>query len=132
MANMRVVLDTNAYTAFMKGESLIKEILEEAEDIFLPAVVLGELSAGFYAGKHIDRNNRELDLFLSKPGVHCMDITRSIADRYGALVRDLKAVGNPIPTKDIWIAATVLASGAKLLTRDRHFEAVPGILVVSF
>ena len=129
---MRVVLDTNAYTAFMKGEPRIKTILEEAEEVFLPAVVLGELYAGFYGGKHIDRNNRELDLFLSKPGVHCMDITRSIADRYGALVRDLKTGGNPIPTNDIWIAAAVLASGAKLLTRDRHFETVPGIIVVSF
>lgn len=129
---MKIVLDTNAYTALKKGEPRIRDIIETEEDIYLPAVVLGELYAGFYTGTNFDRNIRELDLFLSKPGVHSMDLSRPIADRYGALVRELKSRGTPIPTNDIWIAAAVLASGAKLLTRDRHFEMVPGIIVVSF
>lgn len=49
-----------------------------------------------------------------------------------ALIRDLKARGTPIPTNDLWIAASVLTSGTKLLTRDRHFDMVPGVIVVSF
>ncbi len=129
---MKTLIDTNAYSAFMSGEKKIRTILETAEEVFVPAVVLGELYSGFHMGNYTDRNIHELELFLSKPGIHCLDITKQIAERYGILVKALKGRGTPIPTNDIWISASVLETGAKLLTRDRHFEAVPGVLVVPF
>lgn len=129
---MKALIDTNAYSALMSGEKRIRTILETAEEVFVPSIVLGELCSGFQMGNYTDRNIHELELFLSKPGIQCLDITKQIAERYGILVNLLKGQGTPIPTNDIWISASVLETGAKLLTRDRHFEVVPGILVVPF
>jgi tRNA(fMet)-specific endonuclease VapC len=116
----------------MKGESEIRFILETAEEIIVPSVVLGELYSGFQMGKQLKRNTHELELFLANPGVFCMDITKSVAERYGLVIKILQDNGTPIPTNDIWIASLVLETGAKLLTRDSHFEHVPGIAIYSF
>ena len=33
-----------------------------------------------------------------------------------------------MPTDDLWIAASILESGSILLSRDTHFDLVPGII----
>ena len=129
---MKVLIDTIAYVAFMKGEERITSILETAEDVLFPIVVLGELYGGFRLGKYYDKNTQELENFLSKPGIRCLDITKPMAERYGILLKQLREQGTPIPTNDIWVSAAVLESGAKLLTRDRHFENVPGLYIIPF
>jgi len=35
--------------------------------------------------------------------------------------------GRPIPANDAWIAALALQHGLPVLTRDEHFDAVPGL-----
>ena len=40
----------------------------------------------------------------------------------------LKEQGSPIPTNDVWIAATALEKGAKLATYDAHFNNIAGII----
>lgn len=40
------------------------------------------------------------------------------------IVCDLRRAGTPLPTNDIWIAATAARSGALVLTFDRHFEKI--------
>jgi tRNA(fMet)-specific endonuclease VapC len=129
---MKVLLDTNGYTALMSGDEKITAILEKADEVCIPAVVLGELYAGFQLGKYLARNLHELEQFLSKPGVRCIEIGKTIAERYGILVIDLKKKGTPIPTNDIWIAAVVLETGSRLLSKDSHFTKIPGIALVSF
>ncbi len=47
---MKICLDTNAYSAFKRGKESITELLENADEIHVPAVTLGELFAGFYMG----------------------------------------------------------------------------------
>ena len=44
---MRVALDTNRYVDLCKGVAETVALLEDAEAIVLPFVVLGELRAGF-------------------------------------------------------------------------------------
>lgn len=39
-------------------------------------------------------------------------------------VVDLRRAGSPLPTHDLWIAATVARHGALVLTYDRHFERI--------
>lgn len=50
MALKNILLDTNAYSAFKRGDSEPIEILRRAETIGISAVVLGELLSGFAAG----------------------------------------------------------------------------------
>jgi predicted nucleic acid-binding protein len=60
---MRVLLDTSAYSAFMKGHETVKLALQTAEEILFNPIVLGELKAGFHAGKRRTRNEQELRTF---------------------------------------------------------------------
>lgn len=40
--------------------------------------------------------------------------------------------GNPIPTSDIWIAASAMQHGLHLLTTDAHYRRVTQVIVDFF
>ena len=61
-----------------------------------------------------------------------MQIDESVAARYAVVRFDLKQRGNPIPENDIWIAAACLDLEVPLLSRDDHFNLVPGLHVISW
>jgi predicted nucleic acid-binding protein len=44
---------------------------------------------------------------------------------YANVFAQLRRQGTPIPTNDIWIAATVLQHDLALLTSDAHFSNLP-------
>lgn len=44
--------------------------------------------------------------------------------QYAEIVAELRRAGTPIPTNDIWIAATAARNGATVLTCDDHFERI--------
>lgn len=129
---MTLVLDTNAYSALLAGNVRVREIMESADEIVLPAIVIGELYSGFLQGKRTDKNVAELNSFLKEPGVRVQNTGSSQAEKYGLLIKNLKAAGTPIPTNDVWIAATALSLGASILTRDKHFEKVIGLFVQEY
>jgi predicted nucleic acid-binding protein len=56
-------------------------------------------------------------------------ITEDTAERYARIYAYLRTAGRPIPTNDLWIAASAMEHGAELLTTDRHFLDVPQIVV---
>ncbi len=124
---MRICLDTSAYSALKRGDPRVAKIMETAEDILVPAVVLGELHAGFQMGERSERNTRELEEFLNRPGVLVVDVDRRAAERYGLLFKTLKATGRPVPTNDLWIAAVAVETGSRVLSDDAHFDVIPGV-----
>ena len=125
---MKLVMDTSAYAELARGNSHLRHILETADEVLVPAVVLGELHAGFRGGTRQHENLELLRSFLSAPGVHVMPVDEGVAERYGDLVTRLRAQGTPIPTNDVWISAITLETGGRLLALDRHFDNVPGIM----
>lgn len=124
---MRIIIDTSAFSAFKRGNPAVTKALQEAEEVIVPVVVLGELHAGFAMGSHTRKNELELREFLASPTVTVQDVDRSVAERYGAVVKALRLQGTPIPTNDLWIAACTLEAGARILSLDAHFEKVPGM-----
>jgi tRNA(fMet)-specific endonuclease VapC len=122
-----ILIDTNAYTAFMLGEAAVVEVLAHAERICLSSVVLGELLGGFAAGTRESKNRAELARFMDSPRVEVVPVTAQTADSYALVYSALRRKGQPIPTNDLWIAASALEHGAALLTRDTHFAHVDGL-----
>jgi tRNA(fMet)-specific endonuclease VapC len=122
-----ILLDTNAYTAFMLGATDEVEVLAHAEQLYLNSVVLGELLGGFAAGTREARNRIELTRFLDSPRVDVVPVTARTADSYALVYSGLRRKGQPIPTNDLWIAASALEHGAALLTRDAHFAHIDGL-----
>ncbi len=62
-----ILLDTSAYSAFMRGHPEVKTAVQRSEAIRLNPVVLGELLSGFRIGKKEKRNRKELEGFLASP-----------------------------------------------------------------
>jgi predicted nucleic acid-binding protein len=129
VAMMRVLLDTSAYSAFMLGHPEAKVALQRADEIYLTPVVLGELLAGFIRGKWRRKNEREIRAFLSSPRVQVIDVDEETAQRYAVILNGLWKAGTPIPTNDIWIAASAMQHGLRVLTRDAHYQKVAQIVV---
>ena len=129
MEKNKVMLDTSAYISYLKGYEAIKGVLQEADEICLNPIVLGELYAGFAHGNREKKNREILREFLASPRVHVKDIDEETSERYAAILAYLWSKGTPIPTNDLWIAATAMQFGLKMLTTDEHYRLVPQIIV---
>lgn len=127
---MRVALDTNRYVDLCRGVAATVALLEEAEAILLPYVVLGELRAGFACGRRQTENERVLRRFLLKDGVRVLFADDQTTHHYASVFRQLRTQGTPIPTNDMWLAALVLQHNLALHARDRHFDHLPQIVRV--
>lgn len=122
-----IALDTNAYTAFKRGDEKIVAVLQHAPIIVVCVTVLGELLSGFAAGKRESINRSELTQFLNTPRVKVVSSTTATADLYALVYAALRRKGQPIPTNDLWIAASSLEHGAALLTLDTRFKNIDGL-----
>lgn len=122
-----ILLDTNAYTAFMLGQAEVVEVVAHADALYLNSVVLGELLGGFAAGTREQKNRAELARFLGSPRVEVLPITAQTADSYALVYAGLRRRRQPTPTNDLWIAASALEHGAALLTRDAHFAQIDNL-----
>ncbi len=120
----RYCLDTSAYSQFKRGDEQIVEVVDGADWLGLPSVVIGELWVGFLGGRHRQRNSNELRDFLANPVVEELVVNREVARIYAEIVRNLRAAGTPLPANDIWVAAAAARAGATVLTYDSHFEAI--------
>ncbi|HEV8639359.1 MAG TPA: type II toxin-antitoxin system VapC family toxin [Chloroflexota bacterium] len=122
---MRLLLDTSGYSAFKRGQTEVVELLRAATFIAFNAIVLGELLSGFAAGSREERNRRELRELLSADRVHLLTMGSETAERFALIHRQLRQAGTPIPTHDLWIAASAMEHGLRVVTTDGHFRLVP-------
>ncbi len=127
---MRLALDTNRYRDVFNGEPETLQVLEEAELVVLPFIVVGELRAGFAGGQRRAENELTLRRFLLKPGVEVFFADEQTTHHYANLYRQLRQQGTPIPTNDIWIAALAVQHDLVLHARDKHFDHLPQLVRV--
>ena len=127
---MKVALDTNRYTDFCRDVKETVHLIEEAEEVLMPFVVLGEVRGGFAHGTRQSANERTLRQFLLRDGVSVLFADDQTTYQYASLYRQLRMQGTPIPTNDIWLAALVLQHNLVLHARDRHFDHLPQIVRV--
>ena len=128
---MRICLDTNAYSAIGRGNVAVASLVEEADEVLLPATVFGELMFGFLHGTRFAENQTSLKRFLEEDGVSLQPVNRDIAERYGYVKAALARNGTPIPGNDIWIAATALETGSRLVSFDTDFDRVGGLVRIA-
>jgi tRNA(fMet)-specific endonuclease VapC len=127
---VRVALDTNRYVDLCKGVEETVEVLETADIVVLPFVVLAELRAGFLLGRRHVENERALNALLLKDGVEVLFADDQTTHHYASVYRQLRKQGTPIPTNDMWLAALVLQHNLALHARDKHFEHLPQLVRV--
>ena len=117
-------LDTSAYSNFRRGHEEVAGLLDQAELVGMPTIALGELRTGFLLGRSRQRNEAELVAFLDNPAVEVLQIDAETSRHYAEIVAELRKAGTPVPTNDIWIAASAARNGATVLTCDDHFQRI--------
>ncbi len=122
-----ILLDTNAYTRFLVGETAVLEVLGFAETVYMSIFVLGELYVGFAAGTKKRENKEVLNHFLQKHTVKILNATSETAEVFGFLKSQLRKARTPLPINDVWIAAHGIETGSVLTTYDTHFKKVSGL-----
>ena len=125
---MKLVVDTNIYCDFAEGISQTVDIIASVgQQLYIPAIVIGELSYGFLKGSRRIANEQKLDEVIQLLEIQIIDVTRSVASKYGLIYLSLVQKGRKIPLNDVLIAACCMEVGGTLLTRDQHFNDVDQI-----
>jgi tRNA(fMet)-specific endonuclease VapC len=120
-----MILDTNGLSALAEGELRIEPILRKATQIAVPVIVLGEYRYGIRQSRERQRYEHWLVEYLPKFRVLIVD--EQTTSSYAAVRGELKRAGTPIPSNDVWIAALCRQHSLPVLSRDRHFDLVPGL-----
>ena len=125
-----MILDTNALSAVAEGDPVLAPLLQRAAQIAIPVIVLGEYRYGI---SH-SRNRRQYEEWLTEylRNFRILEVEEQTTIPYGAVRSELKKAGTPIPSNDVWIAALCRQHALPLLSRDRHFDLVPGIQRVNW
>ncbi len=125
-----MILDTNALSAWADGLASSRDALASATRLIVPVIVLGEYQFGIRQSRH--RKKYEAWLLKNLPFTEIFGIDPSHAGIYADLRIFLKSRGTPIPANDLWIATLTVKSGLPLMSNDRHFDHVPGLVRIPF
>jgi tRNA(fMet)-specific endonuclease VapC len=120
-----LILDTNALSAAADREPAALRVVASAERVAVPVVVLGEFRLGIAQSRH--RADYEAWLREWMGAVMVLDIDEETTRHYATIGLELKRMGKPIPTNDLWIAALCRQHALPVVSRDRHFDLVAGI-----
>ena len=126
-----ILLDTCVISESLKPEpdALVMGWLDGLveQDVFLPAMVVGELRKGVEslpAGQRRVALGLWLDQLEDRFDGRILPFDRPVAHQWGCLMARLASIGRPMPAHDAQIAAYALQQGAVLATRNTaDFEA---------
>ena len=120
-----MILDTNAVSALLAGDSSIVEILASDERHQLPVIVIGEYRYGLARSRDRGRLGGLFDLLIQQSIVLSIDIETTV--HYATIREDLRQKGRPIPENDLWIGALSMQYGLPVVSRDAHFDSLDGV-----
>jgi tRNA(fMet)-specific endonuclease VapC len=118
----RYLLDSNIVIAALSSDADVLKRIDDADECFVSAIVLGEMLYGALNSANTPTNLDRLEAFIAGAGfLSCDDRTARL---YGEIKTSLREKGKPIPDNDIWIAASAQQHSLTLVTRDVHFDEV--------
>ena len=132
---MTYLLDTNAISDLMRAVQRIESWMAEldpADRIVTCTIVRGEILFGV---ARLPEGRRRADLenagyqFLT--AFKCKPIPQRAGDYYATVKLARQRHGLGLDENDLWVAATALALGATLVSRDADFAAIDGLQVVA-
>lgn len=127
---MALGLDANALSALAEGDPTLERVIAGERALCLPVIVLGEYTFGIRQSRERVRYERwlgnRLHVFVM------LNVDLETAREYAQIRSELNAVGRPIPTNDLWIAALARQHALPLVSRDRHFHSVPKLRVLTW
>lgn len=133
---MRYVLDTNVILAYLRKHLIWSniefrlDILEQRNDIFIPAVVIGELKSIARQNNWGTKKKEDLETFVNQ--FILVDVmTEQLIFAYAEIdafsqgrlpEKPLNGSARNMGKNDLWIAATASILDAVLITTDKDFQ----------
>ncbi len=122
-----IALDTSVVVRFLNGDGAIVERVLALPEIILPTVVVGEL---LFGAENSTRSLQNLPRYLEFIAACAIaPLGKEAAAAYARIRLTLKRKGRPIPMNDIWISAQCLQHSWVLVTDDRDFDYVDGLIL---
>jgi predicted nucleic acid-binding protein len=129
------LLDTNAISDLMRADRAAEQWmgnLGPGDRVVTCTIIQGEILYGI-ARLPEGRRRAELEETGTKflLAFRCEPIPERAAAFYAQVKVSRQKNGLSLDENDLWIAATALALGATLVSRDRDFAEIPGLTVVA-
>lgn len=122
---MKYLIDTNIVIFFFKKKFGLLEKFQKAgeSNCFISEITLAELKFGAENSSNPEKHKSEIDEFVNIISV--LPITPAI-DVFALEKTRLQRSGIPIDNFDLFIAATAITNGLKLVTNNtKHFKRFP-------
>lgn len=125
-----MILDTNAVSALLAGSGDLEPTLAPTERHHLPVIVIGEYRYGLQRSHRQDTLGALLETLIRESFVLRVDEGTTV--QYALVRNELRDIGRPIPENDVWIAALARQHDQPIVSRDEHFDDVPGVRRVAW
>ena len=108
--------------------SLLREMQLAGEPLMAPAPAVAELLLGAY----LHRGEARDEAIAFAETIESIPTDYTIAAEAAQIGSELYRAGRPMPMVDLLVAATARAVKLALITRDRAFDRVPGLVVSKY
>lgn len=126
----RVAVDSNVVIDWLRDEHGESRLRESTQTILLPLPVVGELFTGAYSSRQKSANVDAVERTIARWSILIPDVeTARVYGRIRAALRTPSSV-SVARMNDLWIAALCVQNDVPLITDDRGFDAIPGLVVI--
>ena len=128
---MAVLIDTDLLIDLEQGDAAVEALLGE-EERAISVITVSELLHGVLRAGGGARARRQAFVEHLLASLQAIPITEPVARIHADIWSGLAERGEPIGAHDLWIAATAVAHGLAIATRnDSHFRRIPGLRVLT-
>ena len=132
-----IVVDTNVWSELTKRAPdpvVMRWEAAHSETLWMSTIVLAEFRAGaalMPPGRNRDALSDTIELIAENHADRMLVFDADCSRRYGEVLASARAAGKPILTADAMIAATALANGMFVATRDLNDFAGAGVPLIN-
>ncbi len=130
---MVLVFDTSALSALLSNDDrVMREVSAQTYDsLLVPLATDAETRFGFAYGNKRAWNLANYEAFKQRFNLQVTAPDQDTALIYADLAAWCRSNGVSLSNNDLWIAATCVQTGGKLLTTDSDFARVPRLSLAS-
>jgi predicted nucleic acid-binding protein len=128
---LAILIDTDLLIELEKGDGAVGHLLGE-EDRAISVITVSELLHGVLRARGAARAQRQAFVEHLLAELQAIPITQQVARIHADIWSALAERGEAVGAHDLWIAATAIAHGLAIATRNGdHFRRIPGLRVIS-
>jgi tRNA(fMet)-specific endonuclease VapC len=126
------LIDTDICSAYLKGDHRVwQRFMQHGDRLSVSAITAGELFTWALRAKVSPKRLEALTDLLDDMII--LDVTTSVARKFGEMRTALLDIGQGTPEMDLLIAATAVVHNQTLVTHNvQDFESLPGLTVVDW